>query len=94
MTETLKTTRHRGKVATMPIPGAMWDELPVMVQLAMLQMEAAKFAATMHQQEVGGFRVVIVRDVGELETVLTVGKPEEKRSLVMPYTPGLIRDVN
>lgn len=91
MTDSFKEIRHRNKIATMPIPGPMWDGMPVMVQLAMLQMEAAKFAAAMHQQEVGGFQVVVVRDEQEPEVVLSVGRAEEKNSgLVVPGKPGLV----
>lgn len=94
MADALKNIRHRNKVAVLPIPGPMWDSAPPQVQLAMLQIEAAKYAASMHNQEWGGFQVVVVRDGdnGEHEVVLAVGRPEEKnsglivpdRSLIMP----------
>lgn len=91
MTDSFKGIRHRNKVATVPIPGNVWDNMPVMVQLAALQMESAKFMAAMHQQQVGGFQVAILRSGQEPEIVLSVGRPEETNSgLIVPDTPGIV----
>lgn len=86
MTDSFKGIRNRHKVATMPIPGPVWDASPPEVQLALLQIEAAKFAASMHQQEWGGFQIVVVREgQDEAEVVLSVGGKEEKKSgLIVP----------
>lgn len=85
MSDSFKGIRNRHKVATMPIPGTLWDGIPPMAQLALLVMESAKFMAAMHQQEVAGFQIVVVREGKDAEVVLAVGAPEEKNSgLIVP----------
>lgn len=92
--DTLKTIRHRNKTTTLPIPGPFWDNATPPMQLGILQIECAKFAASMHEQKYGGFQIVVVREgdkPGEHEVVLSVGAPEEKNSgLIVPGKPGLV----
>lgn len=90
MNDSFKGMRNRNKVATMPIPGEIWDGLPPIAQLAMLVIESAKFMAAMHEQEFGGFRIVVMRGGGEAELVLIVGRDEPKSSIVTPDATKLV----
>jgi hypothetical protein len=84
MNDTLKNPRQHDKVATVPIPGPMWDAATPVQQLAILQIESAKFMAATHGTSFGGFRIVVMRD-DESEIVLIVGR--EIGPIVSPTSP-------
>lgn len=85
MSDSFKGIRNRNKTVVMPVPGPFWDGATPTMQLAILQIEAAKFQASMHQQEFGGFQIVVVREGQEPEIVLNVGREEETNSgLIVP----------
>jgi len=88
MTDSFKDLRNRNKVATVPIPGEIWDNLPPIVQLSMLMMESVKFMAAMHEQAFGGFRVVVMRGK-EAEIVLIVGRDEAPPAIIAPGLVGI-----
>lgn len=96
MTDNFKRSPTRDKVATVPIPGKVWDAMAPNTQMAYVAMEIIKFMASPFYQDFGGFNIIATyptKDPGRVEAmdILSIGRDGADNSgLIVPEKPKII----